>query len=318
MKFLVILVALLINHYWTRDRVLPGDAWFERLQSFLGNISQRFERFENQFWLAVSVLLLPSCLLLVLLWIVEGVWFGLISYFVHVALLLTLFYPTHLRSWTQRYLGHWREEDFESAYLCLQERYSKLRLENTDDQRAVHEQCIRFVLTTSFERLFSVLFWYLVLGPAGALAYSVLVQMRKARYNNVSLDYEQPWLKRLEFVLEWVPARLLGLTFALAGHFEATFNCLRRFVTEAHSAAMTVVLACAHAAIGASQKALLVRDSVGKGSVSTLVIDLEREDEPLSTEQYAKQIEDVLNLLERSQIIWISALALLAVYGIEG
>ena len=318
MKFLVILAALLINHYWARDRVLPGDAWFERLQSFLGNMSQRFERLDSQRWLALTVLLLPSCLLLFLLWAVEGVWFGLISYCVHVALLLTLFDPVHLRSWTQRFLDHWREEDFEGAYLCLQERYSKLRLENSDDQAAVHAQCIRFLLTTTFERLFSVLFWYLVLGSGGALAYSVLLQMRRARHNSVSLDYEQPWLTRLEFVLEWVPARLLGLTFALAGHFEATFSCLRRFVTEAHSTAMMVVLTCAHAAIGVTTKALLVRNSEVKGSVNTLVIDLEREGEPHSTQQYAQQIEDVLNLLDRSQIIWISALALLAVYGIEG
>ena len=315
MKFLVILVALLINHYWARDRVLPGDAWFERLQGFLQGLSSRFERLDTQRWFAVLVLLLPSCLLLVLLWFVQGVWFGLISYCVHVALLLTLFDPVHLRSWAQRYLNHWRKADFEAAYLCLQERYSKLRLENSDDQEVVHEQCVRFLFTTSFERLFSVVFWYLVLGPAGALAYSVLLQMRRARYKNASLDYEQPWLTRLEFVLEWVPARLLGLTFALAGQFEATFNCLRRYVTNARSIAMEVVLACANAAIGRTQRAVHVHDSVEMG---TVVIDLEGEAEPLTTQQYAQEIEDVLNLLDRSQIIWVSALAFLAVYGIEG
>lgn len=318
MKFLVILVALLINHYWTRDRVLPSDGWFERLQGFLHGLALRFEQYDIQRWRAVFVLLLPSCVLTGLLWVVEGVWFGLISFGVHVALLLILFDPVNLRTWTQRYLGHWREEDFEGAYLCLQARYPKLRIEDSDDQEAVHAQCTRFLLTTSFQRLFAVLFWYLVLGPAGALAYFVLLQMRRARFMNASLDYEQPWLARLEFVLEWVPARLLGLTFALAGQFEATFNCLRDYVVAASSPAMEVVLACADAAIGRTQNALLVRDSEDKDSINTLVIDLEREGEPLTTLQYAQQIEDVLNLLDRSQIIWVSALALLAVYGIGG
>lgn len=318
MKFLVILVALLINHYWARDRVLPGDAWFERLQGFVQGLSQRFVRYDMEKWMVVLLLLLPSCVLLVLLWIVDGVWLGLISFCVHVALLLTLFDPVHLRSWTQRYLDHWRAEDFEGAYLCLQARYSKLRLESSDDQEAVHSQCTRFLLTTSFQRLFAVLFWYLVLGPAGALAYFVLQQMRRARYQNASLDYEQPWLARLEFVLEWMPARLLGLTFALAGQFEATFNCLRRYAMDTASTAIEVVMACASAAIGNAQKTLLVHNAEEGDSVNTLVIDIEREGEPLKTLQYAQQIEDILNLLDRSQIIWVSALALLAVYGIGG
>jgi len=318
MKFLVILAALLINHYWARDRVLPGDAWFERLQDFLQGLSQRFERYDMGKWMAVLLLLLPSCFLLVLLWIVGGVWFGLVSFCVHVALLLTLFDPAQLRSWTQRYLAHWRSEDFEGAYLCLQARYPMLRLENNDDQEAVHGHGMRFLLTTTFQRLFAVLFWYLVLGPAGALAYFVLVQMRRARYTSASLDYEQPWLARLEFVLEWVPARLLGLTFALAGQFEATFNCLRRYAVDTGSTALEVVMACANAAIGRAQETLLVHDSGERDSVSRLVIDIEREGEPLTTQQYAQQIEDVLNLLYRSQIIWVSALALLAVYGIGG
>lgn len=317
MKFLVILVALLINHYWSRDRVLPGDAWFERLQGFMHGLAQRFDGYDMDKWLVLLVLLLPSCILLVLLWIVDSVWFGLISFCVHVALLLTLFDPVHLRSWTQRYLDHWRAEDFEAAYLSLQERYGALRLKDSDDQEAVHGQCTRFLLTNSFERLFAVLFWYLVLGPAGALTYFVLLQMRRVRHRNATLDYEQPWIIRLEFVLEWVPARLLGLTFALAGHFEATFNCLRRYVADTSSTAFEVVLSCANAAIGRAQtRTVQVHDAEGGGSVNRLVIDVEREGEPLTTGQYAQQIEDVLNLLERSQIIWISALALLAVYGI--
>lgn len=317
MKFLVILIALLINHYWTRDRALPGDGWFESLLGHLKKLSKRFEEQDNQHLTAIAVLLLPSCILLILLWIVGGVWFGLISFSIHVALLLVLFDPVHLRSWTQRYLTHWREEDFEGAYLYLQERASGSRLENGEDQEAVHEQCSRFLLANSFERLFAVLFWYLVLGPAGALAFYALGQMQKPRYPS-ALEFDQPWLARLEFVLEWVPARLLGLTFALAGQFESTFNCLRRYFFYTAKSAQELVIRCAYAAIGKKQRSLLVRDTEGERGSSSLVIDFEGEDEVISTEQYAQQIEDILSLLDRSQIIWVSALALLAVYGIGG
>lgn len=318
MTFLAILIALLINHYWAQDRVLPGDAWFERLQAFLRRVEQQFAGHDTQQWWVLVVLLLPSCILLVLLWMIAGVWFGLVSFCVHVALLLILFDPLHLGTWAQRYLARWRAEDFEGAYLCLRERYATLRLENHDDHVAVHGQCIRFLLTNSFERLFAVLFWYLVLGPAGALLYFVLLQMRKPRQENASAHYEHAWLKHLQFILEWVPARLLGLTFALAGQFEPTFNCLVRYLTDVRSSAMQVVVLCAGAAIGRKQQVLVVHDSADEDLLNTLVIEAEPESEPLTTAEYAQQIENVLNLLVRSQIIWVSALALLAVYGIGG
>jgi len=318
MKFLVILAALLINHYWTRDRVLPGDSWFDRLQAFLLSQSLRFESANAKQVLTVVGLLLPSCILLILLWLFEGVWFGFASFCIHAALLLALFDPLHLRTWAQRYLTHWRQGDFEGAYLTLQERHPKLGLENSDDQEAVHILCTRFLLNNSFERLFAILFWYLVLGPAGALTYFSLVQMRGLGCRDQSVDFEQAWLKRLEFVLEWVPARLLGLTFALAGQFEPTFSCLRRYVVEAGGTAREVIFVCANAAMGRIQKTMLVHNSEDGGALNTLVIDMEGDGEQLSTEQYAQQIEDVLGLMDRSQIIWVSALALLAVYGIGG
>lgn len=316
MNFLVIVAALLINHYWTRDRVLPGDLWFGRLLQFINRQTQRFEQDSIDHWRSILALFLPALLLLCLLWAVEGVWLGFISFCIHVALLLTLFDPQPLREWVQRYLLLWRAENYEGAYLALQERFPVRTSDGDDDPREVHAHCIRFLLTNSFERLFAVLFWYLVLGPIGALVYYAVVQLREVRYQTNSFSAAQYWLERLEFVLEWVPVRLLGLTFALAGQFEDTFNCLRHFATDVGSSAMRVLFACACAAIGRAQGAKVAQEFDSEHSISTLVIDLEDGADAISSSQTAQQIENLLNLLERSQIIWVSALALLAVYGI--
>lgn len=311
MKFLVILTALLINHYWTRDRFLAGDAWFERLLATLQRATGSLSHPEQ--WFVVSALLVPAGALLGLLWIVDGVLLGLISFCVHVALLLVLFDPRPLRTWVQEYLSHWRAGDYEAAYLFMGERGVDLRLDSSDDLQAVHAQCIRFLLSTSFERLFAVLFWYLVLGPAGALVYYALTQLRRSQAE-LGID----WLVRLEYVLEWVPARLLGLTFALAGQFETTFKSLRGLALDAGSSARELVLTCASAAIGKARETLVVHDSEEEGVYNTVVIDMEGEGEPLTAEQYAQEVEDFLALIDRSQIIWISALAILALYGIGG
>ncbi len=316
MKFLVILAALLINHYWQKDRALPGDGWFQRFVAWMQAPLSRLPSVlgESQEWRVLITIAVPVGALLVLLYAIDGVLFGFVSFCVHVALLLALFDPRNLQTWVSRYLQYWREEEFESALLYLQERWPGIRLDKGADFEALHEHCYRFILTDAFERLFAILFWYLILGPVGAIVYYALVQLRALSY----LDFEsanEHWLRRLIFVLEWPVARLLGLTFALAGDFEAGFKRLRELLVSAHSA-LDVVLLCAHAAAGTGYKALVVHDSQEAGGMNTLVIDLEEGAAQLSPRKCVQQIEDLVALLDRSQIIWISTLALLAFYGI--
>lgn len=67
------------------------------------------------------------------------------------------------------------------------------------------------------ERLFGVLFWFALLGPFGAVAYAL------------SQRLAERWLGALDFhgavaqimpVLDWLPARLLAMSFAIVGNFE--------------------------------------------------------------------------------------------------
>ena len=317
MKFLVILAALLINHYWQKDRVLPGDQWFHRFarwaQEQLNRLPGRAS--ESQELHIIIIIAIPIIAILLLLSAIDGVLFGLVSFCVHVALLLALFDPRNLHTWIARYLALWREEEFESALLYLQERWPAIRLDKGADYDALHESGYQFILMNAFERLFALLFWYLVLGPVGAIVYYALVQLRALSYMEFTANNEH-WLHRLIFVLEWPVARLLGLTFALAGDFEAGFKRLRELFFASKRSALELVVLCAHAATGTGYKAVVVRDSQEVGEMNTLIIDLEDGANGLSSRKCAQQIEDLVALLDRSQIIWISTLALLAFYGI--
>lgn len=317
MDFLVILAALLINHYWQKDRALPGDKWFARFVSWMQAPMARLPRSmrESQELRVVLIVAIPVVALLALLYVIDGVLFGLVSFCVHVALLLALFDPRNLHTWIERYLQLWREEKFESAILYLQERWPAIRIYSDTDYEALHESGYRFILMDAFERLFAVLFWYLVLGPVGAIVYYALVQLRGLSYLDFTATNEH-WLHRLIFVLEWPVARLLGLTFSLAGDFDAGFKRLRELFLASKRSAIDVVVLCAHAAAGTGYKALVVHDSQETGEMNTLVIDLEEGASAITPRQCTQQVEDLVALLDRSQIIWISTLALLAFYGI--
>jgi len=69
----------------------------------------------------------------------------------------------------------------------------------------------------SYQKLFAPLFWYFVFGPVGLVLYVTVATLR------TQLSTEKFFGLTLG-VLDWVPIRIVGLTFALAGNFGAVFK----------------------------------------------------------------------------------------------
>ena len=89
------------------------------------------------------------------------------------------------------------------------------------------------LLLSAYQRIFSLLFWYFIFGPVGLVLYVVINEF--CIYFS-TLPSEEPIRKTIlsdlmmtQGILDWIPVRLLGLTFALAGHFSSVFN---RWVAE--------------------------------------------------------------------------------------
>lgn len=332
MKFLVILLALAVNHYWTRDRDILNDTWFVRFQAWLAERTRELPEQLAQHTLLYPalVLLLPTLVLALVLLLVDGVAFGLVTLLVHMGVLLALFDRVNVNSLTSRYLELWRAENYEGAFLLLQERWHQVSLDNCDNRAMLHDEFCRFLMSSYFERLFAVVFWYLLLGPAGALFYHLAFLYRSRVWQHSASD-EGELVVRLVYLLEWVPSRLLALTFCLAGDFVGAFARLREIVLDMDRGAISIVHTCALAALGSSERVVLVRDAtpseeLGEKAageetdpVTTVLIDAETavDDHTLGI-RAARQVGELLALLNRSQIIWVSILALLALYGIGG
>ena len=73
------------------------------------------------------------------------------------------------------------------------------------------------IFLTTYQKLFAPLSWYFVFGPVGLTLYFVVATLR------AQLPDQKYFVLTLG-VLDWVPIRLLGLTFALAGNFGAVFK----------------------------------------------------------------------------------------------
>ncbi|MBS0350455.1 MAG: regulatory signaling modulator protein AmpE [Proteobacteria bacterium] len=75
----------------------------------------------------------------------------------------------------------------------------------------------------SYQRLFAVIFWFIFLGPIGLVLYSSTVALcnyLEGQEHLLLVNYA----KKLKAILDWLPIRLLGLSYALMGHYGAVFK----------------------------------------------------------------------------------------------
>ncbi|MEZ5564818.1 MAG: regulatory signaling modulator protein AmpE [Gammaproteobacteria bacterium] len=92
---------------------------------------------------------------------------------------------------------------------------------------ASNESIERAIYVQANNRIFGVVFWFLVLGPSGAWAFRVLdllrhrVEMNAEAVDAMAIDaVALNAVRTVHGVLAWPPSRLLSLGYALAGNFE--------------------------------------------------------------------------------------------------
>lgn len=104
-----------------------------------------------------------------------------------------------------------------------------------DDARARIARVEEAVCVQANNRLFAVVFWFVVLGPLAAWAYRVTDLIRKRAVFAVARD-EPPEggmtqirdaAEMLHGWLAWIPARLTALGYATAGHADEAIAALR-------------------------------------------------------------------------------------------
>lgn len=222
MKFFVMLAVLLLRNFYGKKLTLPLDKAFVSWQAFVAKRRQKSLGSSAVFLLSVMPLVV---LLWLLLWWLDGVYWYLPVLAIH---LLTVIYALGRRCdlvWIERYLAAWRQKDNQAAHYYAAEIMTKSLDEK--DNKTLHARVISRLVVFAFDRLFLVLFWYLLLGPVGALLARLTEQaISNAQREAIVLDKE---ILNFQQVLEWPAARLMGLTLALTGR---PLLGLRQFITD--------------------------------------------------------------------------------------
>lgn len=133
------------------------------------------------------------------------------------------------------------------------------------------------LLLSAYQKVFAILFWYFIFGPIGLVLYAAVTALRNylADQSNELFEY----FKLLLEILDWVPVRLLGLSFALVGHFGAVFKEWIKSLNKGLSDHRDYVITWGNAAL--------------KGQEETL--------------------DAVIQLIYRAAIVWLTAMALVTI-----
>ena len=220
---LATLLALLLGHTLPDLTRIRQFAWFH---SWLRGLGERMS--ESTFWHGRAALLLslglPILALAVLQWSLRDQGWGLPSFLLAALVLFYCWGPRDLDIEIEAIQMIPEREDRIAALQRIPEELPEppLRLEGG----AVVDQIFLAALT----RWFGVLFWFLLLGPSGALLYRLVSLGAGVRIYREALSFEQQAaVDSVHRVLNWPAAQLMTLALALAADFDAVVTAWRDF-----------------------------------------------------------------------------------------
>lgn len=286
MQLLAIILGLIVERFLGSMAELRRFGWFHGYAGFVKRTLAQQPYLNGP--ATVLLLLAPLLLLTGLignylsdLWFLFGLGFA-------VLVLLFCFGPTDLEAEVEAFVDARERGDEESAIWHAAE----LLGEDIPTHSAqLTRRILDNILVEVNERLLAVMFWFVLLGPAGALLFRLTQQLVKEERES-SEEFAEA-ANRLHQILIWVPARICALAYALAGSFVDAFKGWRSVEVPWYESSRKVLVAS------------------GLGALRYEDGEIEQGND----EQNISMVNETLALARRAVMVFISMLALLTLAG---
>ena len=163
--------------------------------------------------------------------------------------------------------------------------------ENTELPFAA-ENLVAATFESALTRWFGVLFWFILIGPCGALLYRLAQLLAAAPAAD-----ESALARKFAALLDWMPAHLMALALALASNFDAVFSAWRDY-HRAH-------------AQGYANLDLGFLDAIARASVTADVAA----DGNADAHSPLVALDDAMVLVRRVLVVWLTLIALIVLGG---
>lgn len=219
---LIILLAVLALQYCTNIiSVLPKFNWFEQYVNMLSNFLSKPFALGNLWGIAFVVA--PILIIVgIINFVLSGWIFSLIEFLFSLIILLYCLRAENLKAQLNEYFGALEADDLVKAGHAAKEFLGR---SVPNDAAGMARAVTQGVFQKAIVQCFSYIFWFALFGLYGVMLYfSVRHFYLLANKSGSKLQAFADISKKAQAVLDWVPVRLAGLSYALVGHFAAGFS----------------------------------------------------------------------------------------------
>lgn len=299
MIFFSFLAALSLEHYWPLKRPLPHFQYFAQYASLLREKLDGGEHSHGAIAWCAGVL--PVVLVV---WLVHA-WLADLNILLGWAWGVGVLYLTmglkYYSNIADEIVDKLRADNMQEAQQILQ----TWRGGDTSafDRQQIAAVTIEQLFTHSHRQTFGVLFWFVLLGPAGAILFR-MASILSLRWREASLGFSTV-AANIFHALNWVPARLTALTYAVVGNFEDAMYCWRGQAQAWLDPEEGVVLAAGAGAMGVK-----LGQPLNVGGQWSERCEIGMGDDP-----DAEQIESANSMIWRGLVVWLVLALLVMVAG---
>jgi adenosylcobinamide-phosphate synthase len=152
-------------------------------------------------------------------------------------------------------------------------------------------------LITTHRNVFGVFFWFLMpIGPACAVMYRVAEHLSRAWNEPDHMRNEAfgRFAARAFYWIDWIPARLTAVAFAIVGNFEDAIYAWRNFASRWQDEAVGIILSAGSGAMG------IRLGTAGQTTADSVLAD-------------AVALQSTVGLVWRALLLWMLLLLLLSI-----
>jgi len=252
MRFVVIILCLIIERWTVYSRQIRRFHIFNYYNRMMLTLCKalRLRKYLGLFLILAAIVLVVG---LLYIWFLH-IWYGFLGFLFAVLMLLYSF----------------------DAFGVQEEGLG----DELSREHPVEKEMVGLLVQAN-RNIFAVLFWFALLGPLGAVLYRVNYLLTKANDDDAVAEAAQKFRQ----VLDWIPVRLIALSYALVTQFLPVLKCWAKHVISGLSHNEEVLSECGITAL----------ESIGHTTTES------------DADEYR---QETMHIIDRALIIWLVVIAL--------
>lgn len=216
MALFSLLLALLIERTTSLTSTWQYQHWFS---FWVRKVSAFFEPTSISF--SVIAITIPTLSAYLLLQLVEGILFGLISLVLWTVLALVCIGCVHYRNLYKRYLLSVCQLDTQGSYHLAAQLLDVEEI-NVTNETMLGTRVGRQLSWINYRFYCALVFMMIIGGPVAVVFYASLRALDLMAFKQQLPPMAM--IRRMLFLLDWLPARLVALAYVLVGNFANAIN----------------------------------------------------------------------------------------------